>query len=45
MKYFNSEKIKKYKWALKAISFVLNLFQKNRLSKVKCIDKILIIDF
>jgi len=45
MKYFNSEKIKKYKWALKAISFVLNLFQKNRQSKVKPIDKILIIDF
>ena len=45
MKYFNSEKIKKYKWALKAISFFLNLYQKNSESKVKHIDKILIIDF
>ena len=45
MKYFNSEKIKKYKWALKVISFFLNLFQKNSQSKVKRIDRILIIDF
>jgi hypothetical protein len=45
MKYFNSEKIKKYKWALKVISLFFNLFQKSSPLKAKRIDKILIIDF